>query len=493
MESGLELIPRSITDLSRARRACGFTLEEVARRSRVPEALLRQLELGDLRNWPTGFYARTQIVRYARAAGLDEQDVLAVVTPLLEQRVGPPDLDATHLFPAEDGEEEPFPSEDKVASSPVIGDASPTDARPGGLIFETVPAPPPIPVFARTLHELVPKAEEFQYRPADRPLLRTHTAAGVPPSDPDRHYVAGTIAATCIALMIVAAAGWWALSRGAYKPQVELIDAAPAAVPDPAQPEPPPAPETPQKADSPGPAPVASRDWPSTPFIGAASPPVADNRTVESAARATPTSGQKTQPTDQVALTGGPATPASRAFPPPVVPAADPPSPPASGTLEAMALPSVDVTAPPPAVSPAPSPVPVPAPPPPPRAESNEAAATPRRVDAAPSVDPRTAVRAALQRYEAAYSDLDARAARAVWPAVDERALARAFDGLASQRVSLEECDVVVNGSRARATCSGRAAWIPKVGGGERTASRRWAFELKSADGGWQIVRADAR
>ena len=162
----------------------------------------------------------------------------------------------------------------------------------------------------------------------------------------------------------------------------------------------------------------------------------------------------------------------------------EPASPLRGGALEAMALPAVDVTAPPPAPTPPPAPAP--------RTENNEAAAAPRRVEA-PAVDQRTAVRVALQRYEAAYSALDAPAARAVWPAVDERALARAFDGLASQSVSLGQCDVVVNGATARATCSGRAAWTPKVGGGERTASRRWAFELRNGDSGWQIVRADAR
>jgi hypothetical protein len=99
------------------------------------------------------------------------------------------------------------------------------------------------------------------------------------------------------------------------------------------------------------------------------------------------------------------------------------------------------------------------------------------------------AVRAALARYSAAYSDLDAAAARAVWPAVDERALARAFDGLAAQRVSLGECDVRVTGDAATATCLGSAAWTPKIGGGQRTVSRRWEFDLKNADGAWYISR----
>ncbi|MEN3339275.1 MAG: hypothetical protein V7647_2951 [Acidobacteriota bacterium] len=112
---------------------------------------------------------------------------------------------------------------------------------------------------------------------------------------------------------------------------------------------------------------------------------------------------------------------------------------------------------------------------------------------AAAVVDPQAAIRATLSRYEAAYSGLNVSAARAVWPAVDERALARAFDGLASQRVALEKCDVAVSGTTARATCSGSADWTPKVGGGQRHQNRRWAFELANAGGTWQIVRAETR
>lgn len=82
-----EAVPRPLTisDVRRARRATGVPLEQVARRSRVPLTLLRQLEWGYLFNWPAGSYGRTQVVRYARAAGLDERLVLDVVEPLIEQ------------------------------------------------------------------------------------------------------------------------------------------------------------------------------------------------------------------------------------------------------------------------------------------------------------------------------------------------------------------------------------------------------------------------
>jgi hypothetical protein len=102
-------------------------------------------------------------------------------------------------------------------------------------------------------------------------------------------------------------------------------------------------------------------------------------------------------------------------------------------------------------------------------------------------------VRAVLTRYENAYSSLNAGAASAVWPSVDRRALARAFDGLSSQTITLGRCDVRLNGESARVDCEGNARWTPKVGGGAQTQPRRWRFELKQNAGDWIIVQADVR
>jgi hypothetical protein len=108
--------------------------------------------------------------------------------------------------------------------------------------------------------------------------------------------------------------------------------------------------------------------------------------------------------------------------------------------------------------------------------------------------DDRVAIRAALSRYEAAYNRLDVNAVRSVWPTLDQRALARAFDGLNAQRVSLQACNVDVTGNTARANCSGNASWTPKVGGGgERSAARKWTFDLSDSDEGWRIVHVQAR
>jgi Helix-turn-helix domain/WD40-like Beta Propeller Repeat len=74
----------TVSDIRRARRATGAPLAQIAERSRIPVSLLRQLEWGYLANWPAGQYGRTQLIRYARASGLDEQLVLLAIGPLLE-------------------------------------------------------------------------------------------------------------------------------------------------------------------------------------------------------------------------------------------------------------------------------------------------------------------------------------------------------------------------------------------------------------------------
>ena len=102
-------------------------------------------------------------------------------------------------------------------------------------------------------------------------------------------------------------------------------------------------------------------------------------------------------------------------------------------------------------------------------------------------------VRAVLAQFESAYSSLDAPAAQAVWPGVDGRSLARAFESLESQRVSLGRCSISLTGTAARADCSGTTTWTPKVGGGTRTEPRRWQFELAASNGAWYIVNAQAR
>jgi hypothetical protein len=102
-------------------------------------------------------------------------------------------------------------------------------------------------------------------------------------------------------------------------------------------------------------------------------------------------------------------------------------------------------------------------------------------------------VKQTLQRYRTAYSALDARSARLVWPAVDQVALARAFDGLASQTLTFDACDVRLRGESADVTCRGSARYVPKVGNREpHIEPRVWTFTLQKKAGDWKIDSARA-
>ena len=77
---------------------------------------------------------------------------------------------------------------------------------------------------------------------------------------------------------------------------------------------------------------------------------------------------------------------------------------------------------------------------------------------------------------------LDAEAARAVWPSVDARALARAFDSLTSQELAFDTA-VRDRGEAATAKCRGSATYTPKIGSREpRLESRQWTFQLRKVE-----------
>jgi hypothetical protein len=186
----------------------------------------------------------------------------------------------------------------------------------------------------------------------------------------------------------------------------------------------------------------------------------------------------------------------------PVAPAieraqASPPPPPAVSA--STSLPAVPATSSAPAVA-AVTPVPL-------AAESSAAAPSipssppPGAVVSAPSAAPEgalpsetRAVALALNRYQNAFSALDANAAHAVWPSVDVKALARAFDQLETQTFDLEGCDITVSGARAEADCSGNARYVRKVGNKAlRVEPRRWHFTLRQTNDQWIIDAVDAR
>ena len=100
-------------------------------------------------------------------------------------------------------------------------------------------------------------------------------------------------------------------------------------------------------------------------------------------------------------------------------------------------------------------------------------------------------VRDTLQRYRVAYEGLNAESAKAVWPGVDQPALARAFDGLESQSLTFDDCAINVDGLTATAVCRGSARYVPKEGSREpHVEARVWNFTLRKTDARWQIDTA---
>lgn len=100
-------------------------------------------------------------------------------------------------------------------------------------------------------------------------------------------------------------------------------------------------------------------------------------------------------------------------------------------------------------------------------------------------------MRGLIEGYLAGYNNLDAGGVRSVWPAVDHRALARAFGQLASQRLVFSRCEVRGENDEGHGFCIGRATWRPRVGGGERNERRVWRFDFEQRNGRWAIDGVD--
>jgi len=75
----------TISDVRRARRATGLSLEDISSVCGVSAALLRELEWGYLKNWRKDAIGRSWLSGYAKASGLDEQLVTSIVVPMLEE------------------------------------------------------------------------------------------------------------------------------------------------------------------------------------------------------------------------------------------------------------------------------------------------------------------------------------------------------------------------------------------------------------------------
>jgi hypothetical protein len=98
---GAPRVDLTISDIRRARRATGVSLRHLAAVAEVAPTRLRDLEWGYMRDWPATAEARAQVIRYARAAGLDEAIVLSIAWPMIvEHAASGPGSSSTALVPA---------------------------------------------------------------------------------------------------------------------------------------------------------------------------------------------------------------------------------------------------------------------------------------------------------------------------------------------------------------------------------------------------------
>lgn len=236
-----------------------------------------------------------------------------------------------------------------------------------------------------------------------------------------------------------------------------------------------------------------------SPATPPAAPPLEDRAGVASPAPAASKPEPKPTPTP---------TPAARLKPtpertPPASPTRTAPPPLSAVVGDATrVLPSPTASAaptlPPPPVT-APTPAPASTPPPSPRVLGAPAdtAATNAPVSTAPpdaAAVAKTAISSVLEGYRAGYSTLNSRAVQAVWPGVNERALARAFEQLDAQTMSFSSCGIEVKGQVAQAFCVGEVAFVTKVGSRTpRVEVRRWTFDLRRVGEAWQIERVATR
>jgi hypothetical protein len=103
-------------------------------------------------------------------------------------------------------------------------------------------------------------------------------------------------------------------------------------------------------------------------------------------------------------------------------------------------------------------------------------------------------VRAVLDRYRWAFTNLDASAVEPFWPGVDGRALERAFDQLQSQVIKFDHCEINLAGARAVASCQGQASTVRKMGSrGLRIEPRQWTFALNRVNDAWLIQNVSTR
>ena len=88
------------TLLRQARERRGVTVDEVARRTKIPKRHLESLERNNLAALPPGMYRRAEVLAFAAAVGLDRQQALSSLARAQEASSAPIEVQAPEPAPA---------------------------------------------------------------------------------------------------------------------------------------------------------------------------------------------------------------------------------------------------------------------------------------------------------------------------------------------------------------------------------------------------------
>lgn len=363
------------------------------------------------------------------------------------------------------------PAEPPAAVEPAEApEAEPIDAEPIEPFESWAPGTSVTLVAAPvTAVERSPAIDQFRFAPPDPVVARVPVAQWA---------LTGALAVCAMGLLLATVGVWWRWSAG----PVQMTQAPAAAAVD----TPVARPAKPAVASSapvrPAPAaPLTVPDQQTPPTAAATSQPPAPEPAARIAAKA------ETTPDRPVAPVIAPEPARKPAKPPAPPPVAPPPETALASVTPQPLTPQTTLGAP----------IAIEEPPPRPASRARPSAPTNAPVASAvvspPSDEQR--IRAVLHSYQAAFAQLDQDAVQAVWPSVDAKALGRAFDGLSSQSIVFDRCDVSVAAAAARAACHGDVEYVKRVGGGgTQSARRQWIFDLqKSSDGAWRIQSLTSR
>ena len=77
---------------------------------------------------------------------------------------------------------------------------------------------------------------------------------------------------------------------------------------------------------------------------------------------------------------------------------------------------------------------------------------------------------------------------------MNTKQLGDAFAGLEQQDFQFANCSISFEATaQAKATCNGRASFVPRNGGNRQSQDRRWEFTLKEVNREWSIDRVVVR